>query len=355
MKNTWQQTVWQWVLIGWSFAFSFAFAQNLSFASTVKKASPAVVSIQAERSLQAELTPFVNDPFFKNFFNEDSINSEDAPTVRALGSGVLISKDGYILTNYHVIKDTKELLIKLEDGREFEGKVVAFDPPSDLGVVRIMGTNLPVAMLGDSEALEVGDVVLAIGNPFGVGQTVTQGIVSALQRKNLGLNLYEGYIQTDAAINPGNSGGALVNLDGKLVGINTAILSRSGGNNGIGFAIPIGYAQQIMNDLISNGQVERGWLGIVMADFNPLIRESFNYKGDGVLIRAVYAKSPAAIAGLLPGDIIFKINKKQVKDASDVRQWITQLKENERAQITVKRDDKEKVFRVIVGRREQIL
>jgi len=355
MKNTGLQIARKGMLMIWFWTLSCSSAQNLSFSTTVKKASPAVVSIQAERSLQADLTPFLTDPFFKNFFSEANINDEDIPTARALGSGVIISKDGYILTNYHVIKDTRALLIKLEDGREFVGQIVAFDPPSDLGVIKITGENLPVILLGDSEALEVGDVLLAIGNPFGVGQTVTQGIVSALRKKNLGLNLYEGYIQTDAAINPGNSGGALVNLDGKLVGINTAILSRSGGNNGIGFAIPIGYAQHIMNDLISTGQVERGWIGIVMADFNPLIRESFDYHGDGVLIRAIYADSPAAIAGLLPGDIIIKINNKLVKDASDVRQWITEIKEKERAKITIKRNAQEKTFTVVIERREQIL
>ncbi len=330
------------------------FSLSCAFAPTVKKISPAVVSIQAERSLQTDLGALIQDPLLKYFF-QDEDHPSDVPTVRALGSGVIVSLDGYILTNYHVIRDTTELTIKLEDGREFIGKVVACDPPSDLGVVKIEGTKLPIAYLGDSEALEVGDVVLAIGNPFGVGQTVTQGIVSALQRKNLGLNLYEGYIQTDAAINPGNSGGALVNLEGQLIGINTAILSRSGGNNGIGFAIPIGYAQQIMSDLISTGQVERGWVGIVMADFNPDIRKSFQYEGDGVLIRAVYAKSPAAVAGILPGDIIIKINGKLVKDSTDVRQWITQLKTNDRAFITVQRDGKEKIMTVIVARREQTI
>ena len=330
-------------------------AKGLSFSSAVKKASPAVVSIQADRSLQAELTPFMNDPFFKHFYNDDTVKSEDLLIMRALGSGVIISKEGHILTNYHVIKDTKSLVIKLEDGREFPGTVIAVDPPSDLGVVKITGNKLPVAVIGDSEAMEIGDVVLAIGNPFGVGQTVTQGIVSAVQRKNLGLNLYEGYIQTDAAINPGNSGGALIDLNGQLIGINAAILSRSGGNNGIGFAIPMGYAQQIMNDLISIGQVERGWVGIVMADFNADIRAEFHFKGHGVLIRAVYADSPAAQAGLLPGDILIKINNKTVKDASDVRQWITQLREKDRAQLTVIRAGKERTCNVIVGLREPML
>jgi len=340
------------VMLGSTVAYSSG-SSKLSFASAVKKANPCVVAIQVEKSLKKDFSPIYSDSPVKEFLADDV--EEDGPSIRSMGSGFIVSKDGYILTNYHVIKDTKDLIIKMEDGREFPGKVIAYDPPSDLGVVKINGDHLPVAKLGDSEALQVGDVVLAIGNPFGVGQTVTQGIVSALNRKNLGLNLYEGYIQTDASINPGNSGGALINLDGEVIGVNTAILSRSGGNNGIGFAIPITYAQQIMNDLISTGQVERGWLGLIMAELNSDIRKLFHYpQGEGVLVRAVYAKSPAAIAGILPGDIVIKINNKKMRDSSDVRQKVTEMRPGENANIFLMREGKPLTISATIVKRESI-
>jgi Do/DeqQ family serine protease len=340
-------------LLVWSLFLSTVKAERLTFAQAVKKAAPSVVSIQCERSLYEDFSPFLQDPFFKQFF-EDPRFHEPSQKIRALGSGFIISEKGYILTNYHVIKEASALIVKLDDGREFKAKVVACDPPSDVGVIKIEGNNLPVAVLGNSENIAVGDIALAIGNPFGVGQTVTQGIVSALHRKNLGINLYEGYIQTDAAINPGNSGGPLIDADGKVIGINTAILTRSGANNGIGFAIPITYAQQIMDDLIHDGQVSRGWIGIVMADLNPDIRESFHFNGQGVLVRAVYGQSPAAQAGILPGDIIIKINNQAIKDSSDVRDIVTRLKSKQKSYIVVNRDGQEISFSVIVGHREPI-
>lgn len=328
-------------------------AEHLSFSSSVKKASPSVVSIQSERSFYQEFNPFTQDPFFKSFFNNQRVEN-NVKKVRALGSGFIASDKGYILTNYHVIQNASSLIVKLDDGREFKAKVIACDPPSDVGVIKIEGSDLPVATLGDAEKLSIGDIVLAIGNPFGVGQTVTQGIVSALHRKNLGINMYEGYIQTDAAINPGNSGGPLINLDGNVIGINTAMLTSSGGNSGIGFAIPINYAQQIMADLINEGQVARGWLGVIMADLNDQIRESFHFKGDGVLVRAVYAKSPAAQAGILPGDIITKINNQVVKDSTDIRELITRLKQGQKIQISTCRDGQDILFSVIIGARDLI-
>jgi Do/DeqQ family serine protease len=325
----------------------------VSFAPAVKKAGPSVVAIQSERSSHNEFNPLLQDPFFKHFFSEQR-NEGSSNKVRSLGSGFIISDIGYILTNYHVIKNSNSLIVKLDDGRTFKAKVIACDPPSDVAVIKIEAKNLPIATLGDSEKISVGDIALAIGNPFGVGQTVTQGIISGLDRKNLGINLYEGYIQTDVAINPGNSGGPLINTEGQVIGINTAILTSSGANNGIGFAIPINYAQQIMNDLIADGEVSRGWLGIIMADMNDDLRDSFNFKGDGILVRAVYTQSPASKAGILPGDIIVKINNQPIKDSTDVRDLITKLKSKQKIQILASRDGQEILFTVIIGTRQHI-
>ncbi len=325
-----------------------------SFAAAVKKANPAVVSIQSEKTVANEMNPFMNDPFFRHFFNDPRLQ-EPSQKIKGLGSGVIVSKEGYILTNYHVIKDSTNILVKLNDDRELKAKVIASDPPSDVGVIKIDASDLPVASLGNSDELEVGDIVLAIGNPFGVGQTVTQGIVSGLNRKNLGINLYEGFIQTDAAINPGNSGGALIDIEGNLIGINSAILTRSGGNNGIGFAIPINFAKQIMDELIKDGAVERGWLGIIMTDLTPELQEVFNYEGTGgVLVRAVYSQSPAAKSGLQPGDIITKINNTIIKDSNDVRQLISSFKNKQKIKLTAIRDSEEMNFSIVISIREKL-
>ena len=332
---------------------------GMTFAPAVKSALPSVVAISAERTVDNEqIHPLLKDPFFRHFFEENRRmpkgQTPQEHTNKALGSGVIVSKDGYILTNYHVIRDAENILVQLIDDREFEAKLIGVDPDSDLAVLQIESSDLPVATTGDDQKLEIGDIVLAIGNPFGVGQTVTQGIVSAMKRKNLGLSLFESYIQTDAAINPGNSGGPLVDTNGKVVGINTAIISSSGGNNGIGFAVPIGFAQQVMNELIEDGHVTRGWLGIYMAELNEEVKKSIKYDGkDGVLITGIARSSPAAQSGLRPGDVILSIDNETIKSTNDVSNIVLGLKPESRVEVEVFRDNQEIVFSVIIGVRHK--
>lgn len=332
---------------------------SLSFARAVKKAAGCVVALSAERNVEYEEHPLFKDPFFKHFFDDQFKHPQERhphgqQTNKAVGSGVIVSKDGYILTNYHVIQKSEKITVQLSDDRKFPAKLIGVDPDSDLAVLKIDEKNLPVAIIGNDQKLEVGDVVLAIGNPFGVGQTVTQGIVSAMQRKNLGLNVFESYIQTDAAINPGNSGGPLVDSEGSVVGINTAIISSSGGNNGIGFAVPISFAQQVMQELINDGHVTRGWLGVYMAELTDEIRKSINYDGEyGVLVTGIARSSPAAQAGIRPGDVIVGVNKKQVKSSSDISGIVLSLKPKSRIEVEVMRDNQEITFGVIIGVRSK--
>lgn len=273
-----------------------------SYAEAAKVAMPAVVNIFSSKNAPKRNNPQANaDPWFRFFFG-DRLPEQRQEPVASLGSGVIVSPEGYILTNHHVVDGADEIEVALTDGRKTNAKVVGTDPETDLAVLKISLTNLPAITLGRLENVRVGDVVLAIGNPFGVGQTVTMGIVSALGRSHLGINTFENFIQTDAAINPGNSGGALVDAEGNLLGINTAIYSRSGGSLGIGFAIPVSLAKQVMESIISTGSVVRGWIGVEPQDVTPEIAESFGLsRKDGALIAAVVQGGPADRAGPAPG------------------------------------------------------
>jgi serine protease Do len=306
--------------------------QRFSFAPVVKRVSPGVVKVVVTSRVQNMSMPGGGIPndLWHRFFgdtpegrmpwrNFGAPRNVPMPRQEGVGSGVIASKDGYILTNNHVVDGADEVKVSLQDGREFTAKIIGRDPKSDLAVIKIDGKNLPVVPMGNSDKLQVGDVVLAIGNPYGIGQTVTSGIVSAKDRASMGLD-YEDFIQTDAAINPGNSGGALVDADGRLVGINTAIYSRSGGNQGIGFAIPINLAKDVMEDLIKDGHVTRGYLGVMIQDLNPALAKAFDVKSDhGALIGEVNPNTPADKAGLKSGDVIVDFNGKPVLDSRHLK------------------------------------
>ena len=296
-----------------------------SFAPVVKKAQPSVVNIYSTRIVheQSRMSPLFNDPFFRQFFG-NQLQGDDQERTRkeqSLGSGVIVSPDGFILTANHVVAEADEVKVSVNgDKKEYTAKVVGKDSATDVAVLKIEAKDLPAITLADSDQLEVGDVVLAIGNPFGVGQTVTMGIVSALGRSGFGFSGYENFIQTDAAINPGNSGGALVDVQGRLVGINTAIISRSGGNQGIGFAVPISMARSVMERLISGGKVTRGYLGIVPQDVTADLAQAFNLPDqNGALVGDISPNTPAQKAGIKPGDIIVAINDKPINDSHALR------------------------------------
>jgi len=289
----------------------------VSYAQAVNLAAPAVVNIYTQKLVTERAHPFLDDPLLRRFFGDQG----DKPRKRletSLGSGVIVSPQGYILTNNHVIEGAEEIEVALHDGRTASAKVVGTDPETDLAVLSIALHKLPVITFGSADRLRVGDVVLAIGNPYGVGQTVTAGIVSATGRTRLGINTYENFIQTDAAINPGNSGGALITPNGELVGINTAIFSRTGGSQGIGFAIPVSLARDVLAQIIQHGHVVRGWLGVEIQNINDALAESFGVNSsDGVLIAGVLDDGPADRAGLKRGDIITAIQQHSVKDVHD--------------------------------------
>ncbi len=288
---------------------------TVSYADAVARAAPSVVNVFTTKVVTRRTNPFSDDPLFKHFFGElPGARRQQLET--SLGSGVILTSEGHILTNNHVIDGADEILVMLADGRRAEAKVVGTDPETDLAVLRIGLDKLPAITLGASDQLRVGDVVLAIGNPYGVGQTVTQGIVSATGRTQLGINTFEDFIQTDAAINPGNSGGALINAAGELIGVNTAIFSRTGGSQGIGFAIPVSLAKGVLQQIIEQGKVVRGWLGIETQDVTPELAESFGLKDtQGVLVAGVLRDGPADQAHLRPGDILTQIDGKRVADA----------------------------------------
>jgi serine protease DegS len=286
----------------------------VSYADAVAHAAPAVVNVHTAKVITRKLHPLLEDPIFQRFFG-NRIGQARHEIQTSLGSGVLISKQGYILTNNHVIDGADEIQVLLADGRRMRATVVGTDADTDVAVLHISADNLPAIVIGDSKRLRVGDVALAIGNPFGVGQTVTFGIISATGRDHLGINAFEEFIQTDAAINPGNSGGALINATGELIGINSAIYSRTGGSQGIGFAIPINLAKGVMTQIIEQGHVVRGWLGIEAQDLNAQLAESFGLDDtNGVLISGVLRDGPADQAGLLPGDVVTSINGLAVND-----------------------------------------
>jgi len=305
-----------------------------SFSPAAKLASPAVVSI-ATTQANAPAHPLQNDPWFRFFYGD----REDEAPQQGLGSGVIVSPEGYILTNNHVIEGAKEIVITLSDSRRAIAQVIGADPDTDLAILRITLDRLPVIALGNSDTAQVGDRVLAIGNPFGVGQTVTSGIVSALGRNQLGINTFENFIQTDAAINPGNSGGALVDVNGNLIGINTAIYSRSGGNMGIGFAIPVSTARQVLEGIVRDGQVVRGWVGIEPMELSAELAETFGLpkQSEGVIVTGVLQNGPAANAGLRPGDLLQKVAGQPVKNVGELLTQIASLTPGKPAKLDVVR------------------
>jgi serine protease DegQ len=291
-----------------------------SFRVAAQRAAAAVVSINT--TMAPARHPQGSDPWFRFFFGD-----QDQMPQAGLGSGVIISADGYVLTNNHVVEGADEIEVALNDSRHARGKVIGTDPDTDLAILKISLDRLPVITLGNSDSLQVGDQVLAIGNPFGVGQTVTSGIVSALGRNRLGINTFENFIQTDAAINPGNSGGALVDVNGNLMGINTAIYSRTGGSMGIGFAIPVSTAKLVLDGIVKDGVVRRGWIGVEPAELSPELMETFGVKAQrGVLITGVLQSGPAAQAGIRPGDVITEVAGKQVASVSELLSGVAALK-----------------------------
>ncbi|UYG02276.1 Do family serine endopeptidase [Halomonas sp. LR3S48] len=322
----------------------------VSYSTAVEKAAPAVVNIYSSRVVAREEHPLMSDPFFRQFF------ADDLPTqqrlLSSLGSGVIVSEDGYVLTNHHVIDGADEIQVALRDGRETLAEVIGTDPESDLAVLRIDLDQLPVIQLADTEDVAVGDIAMAIGNPFGVGQTVTMGIISATGRSHLGLSAYEDFIQTDAAINPGNSGGALINAEGSLVGINTAIFSRSGGSQGVGFAIPTRLARSILEALVTQGRVIRGWLGIEAQEMTQDLAASFGLQAPrGVVISGVVPEGPAAEVGLRPGDVLLEVDGRPILDARAAMSDIAAIEPGATLPLTVVRSGEKFTVDLEVGER----
>lgn len=305
-----------------------------SLSPAAKRAAPAVVSIATTQARTAH--PLANDPWFRFFYGD---RDDDSPQM-GLGSGVIVSPEGFILTNNHVVEGAQEIEVTLSDSRRTTAKVIGTDPDTDLAVLRITLDRLPVIAMGNSDNVQVGDKVLAIGNPFGVGQTVTGGIISALGRNQLGINTFENFIQTDAAINPGNSGGALVDVNGSLLGINTAIYSRSGGNMGIGFAIPVNTARQVLEGIVRDGQVTRGWIGVEPVELNADLAETFGVKQtEGVIITGVLQNGPAFKAGLKPGDVLLAVADKDVRNVSELLTLIAAQMPGTAVKMRIKRRD----------------
>jgi serine protease DegQ len=320
-----------------------------SYSKAAEIAMPSVVNIFTRKEIKEEPAhPLLNDPMFRRFFGEQ-FESRTRRT-SSLGSGVIVSSNGYILTNHHVVEAADEVEVALIDGRKAKASVIGSDPETDLAVLKIKLEELPAITFGQSQQVKVGDVVLAVGNPFGVGQSVTMGIVSAMSRSRVGINTFEDFIQIDAAINPGNSGGALTDTSGNLIGINTAIYSSSGGSLGIGFAIPIHVAKQIMEQIIQSGSVIRGWLGVSMQDMTQDLAESFGLDNlMGSLVASVLNDGPADKAGIKPGDIIIAVEGKPVKNSSEMLNRVAALSPNDTVTVTVIRNKQEKTIQVKVG------
>ena len=324
-----------------------------SYAESVERAAPAVVNIWTRKVVKQKLPPLFNDPFFRHFLEQNNIRQRER-VQQSLGSGVIMNEQGYILTNHHVINGAQEILLLLHDGREALASVVGSDPDTDLAVLKIELEDLASIQLGDPSTAKVGDVVLAIGNPYGFGQTVTQGIISATGRYGLKLNTYENYIQTDAAINPGNSGGALVDAHGRLLGINSAIYSRSGGSQGIGLAIPIDLALRIADDLVQYGKAIRGWLGIEVQPLSAIAAQNHNLApGNGIVVTAVAPNGPADQAMIMPGDIIYAINDSPVGDGNAGMNLIAATRPGEQVSIEIVRNRKHFKVEAIVGSRPE--
>jgi serine protease DegQ len=322
-----------------------------SYSLAARKAMPSVVNVFTSKEVKLQHHPFMDDPLFRRFFGDQF----DGETQRAssLGSGVIVGSEGYILTNHHVIEAADEIEIALNDGRQARAKLVGTDPESDLAVLKVDLKNLPAITFGRPDQASVGDVVLAIGNPFGVGQTVTQGIVSGLGRSHLGISTFENFIQTDAAINPGNSGGALVDANGNLIGVNTAIYSRSGVSMGIGFAIPVSLARQVMDQIIATGSVTRGWIGVEAQDITAELAESFKLPNSskGVLISGVVRGGPADRAGVKPGDILVEVEGKPVLDSSGMLNVVAEAQPGKVALLKILRNSAALTVKLTVGKR----
>ncbi|MGR9107515.1 MAG: Do family serine endopeptidase, partial [Gammaproteobacteria bacterium] len=317
----------------------------------LERVMPGVVNISTKTRIRYEENPLLRDPFFRHFFDVPSIPQERE--LQSLGSGVIVdSEKGYIVTNNHVIGKADQITVNLYDGRSYDASVVGSDPDTDVALIRIKAPNLTALIKGDSDVLRVGDLVVAIGNPFGLGQTVTSGIVSALGRSSLGIEGYEDFIQTDASINPGNSGGALVDADGNLIGINTAIIGPSGGNIGIGFAIPINMATQIMGQILKYGNIQRGHLGVQVQDLTPALAQSFDIRNQkGALVAGVLDGSPAQKAGLKRGDVVTAVNGTNVDSGAKLRNVIGLARVGETVTLNIIREGREREVRVRIGTR----
>jgi len=324
--------------------------------AVAKRVKPAVVAVGVSQTVREPAAPSGPDDFFRRFFGEPDENGREGPMRRfqrqGLGSGVIIDADGYILTNNHVVAEADEIMVHLADGREFKAKVIGTDPPTDIAVIQIKAERLPVAQLGNSDKVEVGDLVLAIGSPFGLEQTVTFGIISATGRGGVGITDYENFLQTDAAINPGNSGGPLVDMRGQVIGINTAIASRSGGYMGVGFSVPANLASEVMKRIRETGKVVRGWLGVGIQRLTPELAESLKLKTEeGVLISQVFEGGPAAKAGLKAGDVALEYNGKPVKTSYDLQSAVAWTKPGTQGTLVVLRDGKRMTLKVEVEER----
>lgn len=334
------------------FSFASAYGQTLtSYADLVSRVSPAVVTIRStERARQAQQLPFMDDPSFREFFG-DRLPQQSPRRVQGVGSGVIVSPEGYILTNHHVVEGALEIKVELTDKRTFTAKLVGSDPPSDLAVLKVEATGLPTVELGDSDKVRVGDAVLALGNPLGVGQTVTSGIVSAKGRSTgLSDGSFEDFLQTDAAINRGNSGGALVNINGELIGINSQILSPSGGSIGIGFAIPSNMAKAVMNQLLADGRVRRGMLGVTIQSVDADLAASLNLAAaKGAIVTSVASGGPAERAGLKRGDVITAINKQPISDNNGLRNLVASMAPGSSVEVTALRNGRDQSFKVALA------
>ncbi len=327
------------------------------FVPAVERAAPAVVNVFSERVVRVtedrNTSPLFEDPFFRRFFGEGTFGGRQVPQERierSLGSGVIVTADGYILTSAHVVEQSQEVRVAMADGKEFDVKVVGVDAPSEVAVLKANATNLPVIPIGDSSKVDVGDFALAMGNPFGVGQTVTQGIVSATGRYGLGISTYEDFIQTDAAINRGNSGGALTNYRGDLIGLNTAILSPTGGFQGLGFAVPINMAMNVMRQIMQHGRVIRGYLGVSIQEVTPELAKALGLKQEGgALIGGVTAGGPAAAAGLQPGDVVIAADNKPINNPRELQQAITPMKPGATATLQIIRNGRQQQVTVKIG------
>lgn len=324
--------------------------RHSSLADVAAKTTPSVVNIATTKTVRS-VSPFYRDPFF-NHPGSPGYGQRDVKKANSLGSGVVVSKEGVILTNNHVVANADEIVVGLNDGREFGARLIGADPMTDVAVLKLKnppGNLVPIKM-GNSSKARIGEVVLAIGNPFGVGQTVTMGIVSATGRSNVGIVRYEDFIQTDAAINPGNSGGALVNMRGELIGINTAILSRSGGYQGVGLAIPSKMAGTVMSTLLQNGKLERGWLGISMLELSPKVISKFNVRAtEGVFVEEVVSSSPAQRAGLRGGDVIVKVDGVSTPDTHTLRRIVATKGSGNRVKLVINRKGRTQTMQVTLG------